>query len=451
MAIPAVTFTFTNGTSSDAGQVNTNFADLIAGMTDGTKDFSISALTLAGAFTANGACTFGNATSDDLTFTGSLASSIPIKTTATYNIGSSTIGMLSQYFGRNNFTTRLIGSAAMAASYTFTLPPNVGTTGHALVDSDGAATTAWQPLHGPDSQINLSISASVAASALTVALKDAGGSDASATSPIRIAFRSATAATGSYAIRTVSAALSVVVSSGSTLGHTNSVAEYIYVYAIDNAGTVELAVSSKLFDDGSIVSTTTEGGGGAADSFSVMYSTTARSNVGCRLIGRLLSTQATAGTWATAMSEVSSGQFRPAVTSMIRADTGNGHGSTNTKIRRLTNATTVGSAITRASSASDGDSYTINQAGVYAISYSEAHSSVAAMGISLNSAQLTTNIATITTANRLIAAENTANVLQNVSVTAKLAVGDVIRPHTDGATGNTSALIQFVITQLAQV
>lgn len=89
------------------------------------------------------------------------------------------------------------------------------------------------------------------------------------------------------------------------MGHKSGQQHYIYVYAIDNAGTVELAVSTALFDEGSRQSTTAEGGAGAADSNSVLYSTSARTNVGIRLIGRLSSTQATAGTWATAIAEIS--------------------------------------------------------------------------------------------------------------------------------------------------
>lgn len=307
MANITVTYTFSNSTTADASQVNTNFTDLINGTSDGTKDFSISALTCAGTATFNGNVTLGNATSDDITWTGSLASSIPVKTTASYNIGTSSLGILSIYFGRNSQTVRVVPSASMAATYTLTLPVNVGSSGQALVDSDAAGTLAFRTLDGPGTLQNLSITASVATSALTVALKDAAGSDPSSTSPVRIAFRNSTATTGSVTVRSVTSATSVVVSSGSTLGTTSAVASYIYVYAIDNSGTVELAVSSKLFQDGELVSTTAEGGAGAADSATVMYSTTARSNVPCRLIGRMSSTQATAGTWATAPTPVISG------------------------------------------------------------------------------------------------------------------------------------------------
>ena len=45
MASPSVTYSFTNGTSADATQVNQNFTDIINAMTDGSKTFSIDALT----------------------------------------------------------------------------------------------------------------------------------------------------------------------------------------------------------------------------------------------------------------------------------------------------------------------------------------------------------------------------------------------------------------------
>ena len=104
MPSPTVTYTFSNSTTSDATQVNQNFTDVINGISDGTKDLSISALTVAGNASFSGTVTLGNASSDDLTFTGSLASSIPIKTTNTYNIGSSTLGLASVYLGANSQT-----------------------------------------------------------------------------------------------------------------------------------------------------------------------------------------------------------------------------------------------------------------------------------------------------------------------------------------------------------
>jgi hypothetical protein len=124
--------------------------------------------------------------------------------------------------------------------------------------------------------INLGIAAAVAANALTVSLKSAAGTDASSTDPIKIPFRNATAATGTPSVVSVTGALSIVISSGSTLGHTSAANEYIYVYALNNAGTVELALSSSRYDDGSIVTTTVLAGSGNDDSRTSIYSTTAR-------------------------------------------------------------------------------------------------------------------------------------------------------------------------------
>ncbi len=105
MANPSYTYSFTNGTTSDASQVNQNFNDILNGVTDGTKDLSISALTVAGTATFNGNCNLGNASADDVTFTGSLASTIPIKTDDTYNIGSSSL-RLSTVFAHKYYGTQ---------------------------------------------------------------------------------------------------------------------------------------------------------------------------------------------------------------------------------------------------------------------------------------------------------------------------------------------------------
>lgn len=162
-----------------------------------------------------------------------------------------------------------------------------------------------------DSVFNYSLTASVAANALTIALKTKAASDPSSGDPVTISFRSSTAATGTYSGVTATAATSLVISSGSTLGHVNGVAGYIYVYAINNAGTLVLGASSKRFDDNSIISSTAEGGAGAADSADVMYTTSAVTSKVCRLLGRLTSTQAAAGTYVTAISEIWLGKGYP--------------------------------------------------------------------------------------------------------------------------------------------
>jgi len=142
-----------------------------------------------------------------------------------------------------------------------------------------------------------SITASVAANALTVTLN-----------PTTLEFRSATLTSGTVVSRSIASAISVTVSSGSTLGTVSAIQSRIVVLALDNAGTVELAVvnisgGTNLTETG-LISTTAEGGAGAADSASTVYSTTARTNVAYRVVGYVESTQATAGTWATAPSTI---------------------------------------------------------------------------------------------------------------------------------------------------
>jgi hypothetical protein len=113
---------------------------------------------------------------------------------------------------------------------------------------------------------------------------------------------------GAVVSRLVSSAISVVVSSGSTLGTVSGVQSRIVVLALDNAGTVELAVvniagGNNLTETG-LITSVAEGGAGGADSATGVYSTTARTNVAYRVVGYVESTQATAGTWATAPSTI---------------------------------------------------------------------------------------------------------------------------------------------------
>jgi hypothetical protein len=105
----------------------------------------------------------------------------------------------------------------------------------------------------------------------------------------------------------------------------------IVVIALDNAGTIELAVvnisGGNNLDETTLISTTAEGGAGAADSANVIYSTTARTSLPFRVVGYIESTQATAGTWATAPSTIQGygGQALSAMSSL-------GYGQTWTNV-----------------------------------------------------------------------------------------------------------------------
>ena len=167
------------------------------------------------------------------------------------------------------------------------------------IDAGGFNIKAANVLASPYTVQNLSFTATVGSKALTVALKGIDGNAPSATNPITIAFRSATATSSVLVLRTVTSATSVVLSSGSTLGFGAGATGKICVWAIDYAGTVELALSRRVnWSATELVSTTAEGGTGAADSATTLYSTTARTNVACRLLGNItIQTGGTAGEW----------------------------------------------------------------------------------------------------------------------------------------------------------
>lgn len=138
--------------------------------------------------------------------------------------------------------------------------------------------------------------------------------------------------------------------------------------------------------------------------------------------------------------------------SMVRLNTANGYGSTNTMIRRFLNVVAnQGEDITYSDSATLGASFTINTSGVYAISYDDNFTASGWLGASLNSSQLTTNISTMTAANILMAAYTpSAGGSSSASCVVHLPAGSVVRPHTSGqATGTTTNAVQFTITRVA--
>lgn len=165
-------------------------------------------------------------------------------------------------------------------------------------EAEAAAVSAGA---GPASAlINVGLAASASAGALTASLKQNDGStDPTAAAPAIIPFRSATATSGALNNREATASTSLIIPSGATLGYASGSDTYAHVYAIDNAGTPELAVIGyRKYDDDEIVSTTAISD--AADDGGTLYSTSARSNVPCRYLGYVrIDAMITAGTWTT--------------------------------------------------------------------------------------------------------------------------------------------------------
>lgn len=133
-----------------------------------------------------------------------------------------------------------------------------------------------------------------------------------------------------------------------------------------------------------------------------------------------------------------------------------GFGSSNTKIRIFNSVvSSTGTAITYATSATAGDSWTINEAGVYTIYYQDKTTSDDIFGISLNAsgADLTTAISALSASKILGFIDNaSASGFASLSVTKRLAQNDVIRAHCNGAASFAGTVGQqfFRITQVSR-
>lgn len=150
---------------------------------------------------------------------------------------------------------------------------------------------------------NLTLTFSVAASAATVAVKTLLGVDPSATDIVYAGVRSATLTSGVYNRRSIIAGLSTTIPNLSTLGQTSAQPSMIWVYLLDNAGVLEMALSHSRYPENQLM-TTTAWSAGNANSATTVYSTVARASVPCRLVGQILNTQTTAGTWAQAATKI---------------------------------------------------------------------------------------------------------------------------------------------------
>lgn len=135
----------------------------------------------------------------------------------------------------------------------------------------------------------------------------------------------------------------------------------------------------------------------------------------------------------------------------IFVDTGNGHGSTDTKVRILSNVrSSSGTCITRATNATNGDTYTVSCGGVYDIHVCDAISSGTPLtGISVNSSTLTTSIISMTYAQGYRAwGQGVTNGGVCANATLTLVPGDVVRMHDSGGTNNTDQLTFFSMTRV---
>jgi hypothetical protein len=148
-----LTYTLVNGSTADASQVMQNYNDLLNGITDGSKDLSISALTCAGTATLNGNVALGNSAADTLTVTASLASGLVPDSTGVRSLGSSAIGFLDLYLAASTDadTARII-AAAHSADRAYTVPDSGADASFVMTagtQTIGGAKTFSSPVIGP--------------------------------------------------------------------------------------------------------------------------------------------------------------------------------------------------------------------------------------------------------------------------------------------------------------
>jgi len=152
----------------------------------------------------------------------------------------------------------------------------------------------------------------------------------------------------------------------------------------------------------------------------------------------------------------SSGQVS-APRSEVTVDTGNVYGSTATMIPRFNNIRkNLGSAITYADSSTNGASFTINEDGVYAISYTNGGGAGAGIGITVNENLATTGTTSITIYSityaqgfRAMNEQNTAGRRCFVGWSGFLNAGDVVRPHDNGNSLSSTATTNFSIVKVS--
>lgn len=207
------------------------------------------------------------------------------------------------------------------------------TAGQFLKSTGSGLAPSWgspADLVGIGSNRNYALAAVASSNTLIASLKSAAGTDASATDPVDLYFSSYAATSSVPTNVQVTAALSITIPNGATLGLTSGSDCLLYVYAINVSGSVRLAVSARSdFDDGRSKSVTQISGSATVATNIYCPATTSSGTYVCRLLGHILATH-TAGAWATVPTKVG---LLPGQKAYVSAPagtvlTGNGHTTT---------------------------------------------------------------------------------------------------------------------------
>jgi hypothetical protein len=177
-----------------------------------------------------------------------------------------------------------------------------GTATTQAATATAAAATATSASRGLNI-INGYIKESHAASAVTFAVKTLANADPSAGDPVVFVFPTSG---GSVATVSVTAALSLTISSGSLMGASNTVPFKLWLVAFNDGGTVRIGAinclsGTSIYPLGQypFASSTTEGGAGGADNAQVFYTGTGVTTKAYSILGYATYSTGltTAGTW----------------------------------------------------------------------------------------------------------------------------------------------------------
>ena len=197
-------------------------------------------------------------------------------------------------------------ATALVAGANISLTPNDGADTITIAAAGGSAGTT--NIAAP---VNLGLTASAASGALTVTLTTAAGAVPSGADKVVLPFRAASAGSGAMTAAEVTSGLSLVLSSGSTLGvQSGNAGAAVWIGAfLESGGGVTLAAVNCLDEAGGVVnllplgqmriaSAVAEGGAGAADSAHVFYASALVDNRPFLPLARLVWNAAlTPGTW----------------------------------------------------------------------------------------------------------------------------------------------------------
>lgn len=252
--------------------------------------------------------------------------------------------------GNNNFTENFLDGTSLTQAQLETALKSLtldisnttqmvsGSTSGQVLTSTGPTTAAsFQSIPdvlGPFAIRNYGLSTVISSGVLKVSLKANSGADPTTLNPVDIAFTNNGATTATYTNVQVTNALSLSITSSATLGFSGTSAHRVYIYAINNAGSVKLAVSSLgNFDTGNTVTTTAMSA--SADNLGALYATAVLTVVP-RFLGWMQAAFNSTGAW-TAVTKVAVSNQLPSTGAVVIGGGSGGFLSTSTSFVSVTN------------------------------------------------------------------------------------------------------------------